>query len=470
MLQGLSSSHAKKEFAVLMTLGMRKFQLNLMLFIENTIIALTAILAGIGIGALLVKLFMMVFAAVLGLEQALPFYFPATAIKWTFFLFLFMFEATTLVVVMTMRNKPILHLLRIQQASNRNPKFSFIISALSMLAIGYAYYLAYTASLISMMLRMFPILALVIPGTYFFFSQSLIALTSIVKRIPRIYFFGKNMLVFSDMAYKFRDNAKMLFFVTILSAVSFTSSGILYSVYNTVDQQLEDYMPQDFSMVSLKNKSDFHQSMKKVENELDENDIHFNAMYSTFIILRLDGGKQWDHIPVTAYAYSDFVRMARMQHKQHALPAMSNKGLLLWPAVLPAYPYKVPSTMELSSDHMKKSIPIAMAEDIYNSTPYAGYSIILPDNTFQKFKNQTAKKHIHEQYAIQLADWRKDVDTLTAIEKTVPSEHADVQSKGSVYLNMKNGTSYFFFFGVFISILFFFSCRFNPIFSHVSKY
>lgn len=447
----------RREFAVLMTLGMRKFQLNLMLFIENTIIALTAIFAGIGIGALLAKLFMMALAAVLGFEQALPFYFPATAVKWTFFLFFFMFEVTTVLVVMTMRNKPILHLLHLEQSTSRKPRFSFIISLLSVLAIGYAYYLAYTADLISMMFRMFPILALIVPGTYFFFSQFLIALTSIARRIPHLYFHGKNMLVFSDMSYKFRDNAKMLFFVTILSAVSFTSSGILYSIYNTVDQQIENYYPQDFSMISMENTSDFQDSVKKVENELQENGVAYKAMQDEFLALQLNGGKHWKDTPVNAHAYSNYVRLAALQHKRQLVPENEGKVLLLRQPLIPAYPFKVPSHMTLTSDHMNKrvNVRVSVAEDIYNSSPYGGYTVILPDDLFQELRNRVDKKNTHQLFSIEFADWRKEVNALIAIEKSVTGQQASIESKGSSYVDIKNGTSYFFFFGVFISILFF---------------
>lgn len=192
----------KKEYGLLTTLGISKSQLNRMLVLENTIIGLASIVAGLLLGALLTKLFLMVFSTVLGIDQILPFYLSFKAIGLTALLFFVMFEVNSFAVVWALRTNSVMEVFRGAKSPKKVPKFSWILSTLSIAAIGVAYYLAFTADFISIIYRMAPILALIIPGTYFLFTQFSIAFTNQLKRRKGFYYKGLNLLTVSDLTYK----------------------------------------------------------------------------------------------------------------------------------------------------------------------------------------------------------------------------------------------------------------------------
>ncbi|PQP86926.1 hypothetical protein CPT76_27935 [Paenibacillus sp. AR247] len=70
----------KKEFGILLLLGMSRKQLNRMLFIENIAIGAAAIIAGIIVGAVFSKLILLISASMLAIVDGLPFYLPGKAI------------------------------------------------------------------------------------------------------------------------------------------------------------------------------------------------------------------------------------------------------------------------------------------------------------------------------------------------------------------------------------------------------
>src|SRR5690606_37025007 len=63
-----------KEFGLLTLLGVTKRQIVRLILWENVVVALAALAIGLAAGVLFLKLFFMAVSAVLGLEEALPFF------------------------------------------------------------------------------------------------------------------------------------------------------------------------------------------------------------------------------------------------------------------------------------------------------------------------------------------------------------------------------------------------------------
>ncbi len=71
----------KREFGILLLLGMSRKQLNRMLFIENVLIGVAAIVTGILVGIVFSKLILLICASMLVIERGLPFY-PLSQSDW----------------------------------------------------------------------------------------------------------------------------------------------------------------------------------------------------------------------------------------------------------------------------------------------------------------------------------------------------------------------------------------------------
>lgn len=87
----------------------------------------------------------------------------------------------------------------------------------------------------------FIILLLTVIGTYFFFSQSSIWILRVLKKWKTFYLRGKNIIWVSDLVYRLKDNARLFFIVSMISAVAFTATGVLVMYKSTVGAEESAY-------------------------------------------------------------------------------------------------------------------------------------------------------------------------------------------------------------------------------------
>ena len=243
-----------KEFGVLMILGMSKKQLRKLVFLENMVIGCLAIVLGITIGLVFSKLLLMILSSILS-YGSLSFYFPYEAILLTAVFFILIFLGISALTPVIIRTSNINALLKGAKRANREIKFSAIQSILAILLLGAGYFMAVSPQLydinplldrIVIFIEKIPFLEVILTtsvviGTYLFFSQLSIFVLSCFKKNRSFYMNKTNMLWISDLIYRIRDNTRMLFLVTILSAIAFTAITGVYALSSVVkDESLKD--------------------------------------------------------------------------------------------------------------------------------------------------------------------------------------------------------------------------------------
>jgi putative ABC transport system permease protein len=236
------------ELAVLSLLGMRPGEIARTLYAEITLVGLGAIAIGMASGLLFAKLFDLAVGRMLGLTAPLAFHISGSAVGLTCLLFGAIFAGTALLTHIRVRRTALAELLRSGSKPKAPPASSPWLVALCLGALGAAYGLALTASAAAMEGRIGWVLGLLLVATYLLFTQSSVFLLRRLQRLPRFYFRGANLLAVSQMAYRVRENARVLFMVSILTTfVLFVSS--LYSIGVTnLEQQAAAHYPLDLSM------------------------------------------------------------------------------------------------------------------------------------------------------------------------------------------------------------------------------
>ncbi|MBT2290617.1 ABC transporter permease [Paenibacillus albidus] len=230
----------KKEFGILLMHGMTKRQLHTMIFLENMIISTFAILTGTGLGLLLGKLFLMIGASFLGLPS-LAFYLSWQAPVLTICSFVLLFLLISLCTFLFAGNDSLMQLFQGQRKEEEEPKVSLPLSLLSLVLLLSGYYLAATATAASVQRIMFPVVAITVLGTYLLYTQLSVAIVKLLRSVRNLYWHRTNIITLSSLSYRWRDNGRMLFMVTIVSAVSFTSVGVFASIH-TLSRELNlDY-------------------------------------------------------------------------------------------------------------------------------------------------------------------------------------------------------------------------------------
>lgn len=222
----------KKEFGILLILGMSRKQLNWMLFIENILIGAAAIVVGIGTGLLFSKLILLISAKLLAVDTGLPFYFPLESLIVTAAAYAVLFLLIALFSSFMLRKGTLLALVKAEESPKPQPKASPWLAVLAVLLIGTGYGMV----LVFAILQIFNLFLLlggvifVIIGTYFLFTQFSVFFMRYLQKKERFFFRRTNLLTISELLYRITDNAVMFFLVSVISASAFTGIGTTLAI------------------------------------------------------------------------------------------------------------------------------------------------------------------------------------------------------------------------------------------------
>ncbi|MGG1575307.1 FtsX-like permease family protein [Fictibacillus sp. NRS-1165] len=275
----------KKEFGILMMHGMTKTQLNIMVFMENMMIGTGAILIGIAAGILTAKLFFLVAAQLLDIHS-LPFYLSWKAVVLTIGAFLGLFLLISVFTAFLVRTNSLISLFQSGQKPKKEPKVSVLLSLLSAVLLLASYYLAATATMNSLMIRMVPVIVMTIVGSYFFFTQlSVFIMRSLQKK--RFLFWKKtNIITISSLSYRLKDNARMFFMVCIVSTVAFCAVGSLSSM-KTLSKQFDEDYAAEISYIARDQQPLHKENLNKINNALKQEKLKYTTYQTTLKILNV---------------------------------------------------------------------------------------------------------------------------------------------------------------------------------------
>ncbi|MBD2846477.1 ABC transporter permease [Paenibacillus sp. IB182496] len=238
----------KKEFGLLMLHGMTSLQLRMMVFLENVIIGVLATLAGIGLGLIGAKGILLGAENMLGLEETLAFYLPVYAIGLTLAAFVVLFVVISLLTVVILRSSRLIDLLKGGSRPRPEPRASKLLSVLAALLLMVGYSVALSVKGMAVVAALIPVTLVVIVGTYFLFTQLSVFLIGAAKRNRPFFWRRTNLLLFSDLAYRMKDNARTFFMVAIVSTVAFSAIGTLVGFKAMFTGQLVESNPFAYSL------------------------------------------------------------------------------------------------------------------------------------------------------------------------------------------------------------------------------
>ncbi|SET59626.1 ABC transporter permease [Paenibacillus sp. NFR01] len=317
------------EFGLLLMHGMTKRQLHAMIFLENMLIGSAAILTGTLLGLLLGKLFLMIGSASLGIAP-MPFYLTWQAPVLTVSSFALLFVLISLASFALLRSGPLpkrMHESRDNGAPAPRASGLGAAAAVLLLALGYVLAARTGAALVEFM--MFPVVAITVAGTYLFYTQLSLYAVQLLRRIRRFYYRRMNMVTFSGLAHRWKDNGRMFFLVTIVSAVSFTSVGVFASIH-TLSGELELDYPAAVGYVA-KGEQDKEETehLAQIRSELEARKLAFETLSVDIkyaAVASQTGPDRTERLPLIAFsAYKQAVEAAGF-----ASPAAGPSGTDGW--------------------------------------------------------------------------------------------------------------------------------------------
>lgn len=221
-----------REFALFRVLGMTPVQVWRTVFVESIVTGLVAIAAGIALGAMFLKLFLMAMGALLNLPVSIPFVLPVQSILLTVALFGAVFVLEGFITAARTALHTPKSLMLADKTRQRADKASWWLVALGVAAIAVAYYLAVAQSL-NIIVNFFPIIGLTALGTYLLFTQISVKVLKALRKRP---LHGVALLVIARFAHRVKDNALVLTVVALLSATVLSGMGAVFAMKSVLHQ------------------------------------------------------------------------------------------------------------------------------------------------------------------------------------------------------------------------------------------
>jgi ABC-type antimicrobial peptide transport system, permease component len=297
----------KKEFGILIMHGMTSMQLRRLVFMENIVIGFGATVVGIAAGIGFAQIILMLSQKLLSLDKALPFYFPAKAILLTGGAFMVLFLLISLFTVTVLRNNSLIDLLKGSNKPKPEPKASALLSWLALLLIAGGYTAALLAKGMIVFYAMVPVTIVVIIGTYFLFTQLSVYAVHKSRKSRSIFWRKTNIVLFSDLAYRMKDNARTFFMVAILSTVAFSAIGSLFGFKSMYTDVIQDGNPFPVKYTAYDEPSD--QDIGVIEQALREAGLSHQQYELIIKNVETKDGKQ---IPVVSQsAFNALVTAAK---------------------------------------------------------------------------------------------------------------------------------------------------------------
>ncbi|MCM3006239.1 ABC transporter permease [Priestia koreensis] len=303
----------KKEFGIFIMTGMSRRQLNTMVFLENMLIGIASLIAGILVGIVFGKLFLMMGANILEIDY-LSFQLPARSLTLTIGSFMILFFIISLFTSLFVRTNKLIDLFQGSQKPKKEPKSSILLSLLAAVLLSGGYYLAATSTVLTIGFRFFPVIIMVIIGTYFLYTQLSIFLLKIVKKNKVFYWNKTNVIVISDLVYRMKDNARMFFLVTVVSATSFCAVGTLVSFTVTGDEYHLNY-PYAVSYYSTAQNQEKAKHLNIIEQDLEKQGLAYkkNEIVLKKAVIHMKNGNK-NGQTVTVLSEKNFNKLARPLH------------------------------------------------------------------------------------------------------------------------------------------------------------
>ncbi|QJC53276.1 ABC transporter permease [Paenibacillus albicereus] len=456
----------KKEFGLLTLFGTTRGQLRKMVVYESLAVAALSIAAGLGLGILLSKLFILALGVLIGTDVPIRFLVPGQAVLLTAGGFLLVFFVISLLSAMRVGRTEIIDLLGEGRRPKRPPAFSPLLSAVAAVSLAAGYGMAALATAQTFIVLALPIIGLTVLGTYFLYTQLSVAVIRLLQRRKSFYYKGTNLLAISQLAFRIKDNARILFVVTVLGAIVMSAASTVYVFQKVQRDQILEFTPYTVGYVE---QGEGHSVMDpaKAEALLEQEGgaVKERVEVKGLLAAGLNGeGTRWTaESPGEAMIVS--LRDYNREAKRMGLPERSfaedaaGTGFLV-------QPYRDMEAEERGESELQGRIGDAPLRLKLEETAYgtvmspvaqANWLLVVPDGQLEQWMAAAPASAALTFRGFELADWEQRLDDVKRFSDALtPAGKEQAQTyRVSEYVQMRQAIGLTVFIGLFISALFF---------------
>ena len=423
-----------KTLGIFMITGASMKQIRTLVFRENILIGVMAIIAAIILGLVITPLFLMGAKAVLKAET-FGMYIPIKAIVLTVGLFLVLFVVISKIMTRFINKEASIQLLKSDIVIEKSINSHYLLLIISItisttlayllkidhdivVSFGILYYIVFFASILSTI--------------YLIISQGMCFLLKIFEKSPA-YMRKTNMLLASNLNAKMKSHANMLFLITILISGVFLCTSILFSSYYNVAKDSEANYPYSFQYIADP-KADA--SMVKADVEYLEKQLSTVDSQKYFIEFKSNEDKRLGYMSVSNYNLL----------KNQTVSLNNNEFIAV------AGNHKLAPITNIDEDHYLKHLKLASVDERnLLSTGFQQTYFIVPDLLYNSIDYPVYKTYIFE-----LDNWTTHTELARKITEDLPtiSQQRYVTSKIDLYDSELFVKSVMFFIGSMLSLIF----------------
>ena len=465
----------EKEFALLSMFGLTKGEIRQYVVYENLIVTFVSVITGLLLGILFSKLFFMGITVIMALDAEIPFSISLRAVVITVLCFVALFQGMSFLVTLRIKNNNIAELLKGARVAQEPPKFSIPKTIIAIVFIAIGYILAVISG-VAIIITMFPVLFFTVTGTYFLFTQFSVFVTTRIKNNKRIFYKGTNIITLSQIVHRLKDNAKVLFIVAILGAVTLTASATVYSIHQSIKYKLFLRNPHDVSFMEIGAGLNDMSILEKTEDILKKRGHLLKHKNKVMLIkatrqgeLKLEKGKN------ATYSYlkpnrEEFYVMSNSDYNKLAEQFKKQKVTLAHGEVfINSYQFNIIGiksekifvgnefiTLGINGENYKFKIKDESIGGVIDVDKNRSNVAIVNDEDFESFRAKAEKEDEIMYYGYNIEDWQRSKKAVEEIASIVPeNENIIFNDRIRDFVDLMQSMSLFLFIGTFVSILFF---------------
>ena len=284
--------HRSRDYALFKILGMKSFQLNSLHFWESFAVFFGGTISGIGLSLLFAKLIFLLFAKLLGLAP-LGMYFPTFAIGMILLLFGAAFLLIQLVSGLILWRLDIKKVLLFGREAQKLKQPNIWLALLCCIMLAVSYWLASTVNQETIVKRVLPVTITVIIAMFLFYRQLLPFALNLLSKNKKFYYRGTNLLWISDLKYRIRNYASMLFIISLLMSVGLTGFTASVSVASVEMNTNVEFCSKKYPLIATfpHGNTNRENVTKNIRNLLHTNEISYTEKSMHLLWAKSEEGK-----------------------------------------------------------------------------------------------------------------------------------------------------------------------------------
>ncbi|MDP4092006.1 MAG: ABC transporter permease [Bacillota bacterium] len=417
-----------KEFALYMTLGMTKKDINRIILVENSLILIFSMLIGFISGVLFSRLFQMILMKLINLKKV-DFAFDFRSFLITFLTFTLIYVTVIILSRLSTRKLEISELLK-HSRKIKSEKSSIIIGitgiAIIIVSSITLLFIANNRDL-NNMLTFMSYFIIAFTGVYLTISNFGPLAVKIIKRRKGLYY--KNLLSINEIDSKFSQNKKILLVLCVLSSIIIFSVASPFALYQQSHNIALNTSPSHIEYASVAGVNEINRN--DLDTILKNSDTMFTGEKS-IEFLKLDykgGGDKYDLLGikpvVSASTYNSFL------DKQLVVP--EGKAVNIITAWEPGY-HGLPSGSRIEFVSGNKSFTYEIQTSskgtfIADGNVFPSSSgIILNDKDYERIKAASASDVIGSFKVFMFEDWKKTGNVIENLKKVFTGSNSKLSN------------------------------------------